>query len=449
MSQLKNLQEQRAAAHAKAVEFLKTSPQTAESRSGYDKAMADVDVIGEDIKRIQRSDAAEAELRAAGAIKTTPVGGNAGGVEPTFEQRSAEYRNAFVQALRSASAMSEDGKIAGIHANVREALERGVAYERALNEKRDGQIEGVPITSHIGTYTGLGFFVPTGFVNAIEQATKYFAPLLDGSVITVMDTSTGQPLPYPTSNDTNQLAQIVGEANTVSEQDVTASQIIFGAWKMSSGLVKCSLELIQDSAFDIEAWLVQRFAERWARGLEFYLTQGNGVGQPSGILTEVAASGAVPVTATGSSESTGGAQTGANSIGYSDLVTLEHSVDPSYRRGAKYMFHDQTLASLKKIIDKFGRPLWTPGIGVDVSDTINGYPYVINQQMPQIAASNTTVVFGDLKKYIARRVKDLSVMKLVERYAELGQVAFVSFARIDARLIDAGTHPVNVLQQHS
>lgn len=113
------------------------------------------------------------------------------------------------------------------------------------------------------------------------------------------------------------------------------------------------------------------------------------------------------------------------------------------------MFHDQTLSALKKIIDKFGRPLWTPGVGVDVGDTINGYRYVINQSMPQIAASNVTVAFGDLKKFIVRKVKDLTVMKLVERYAELGQVGFVSFARVDSNLIDAGTHPVNVLQQHS
>ncbi len=69
--------------------------------------------------------------------------------------------------------------------------------------------------NHIGTYTGLGFFVPTGFVNAIEQATKWFAPLLDGSVITVMDTATGQPLPFPTSNDTTNAATIVDEAGHI------------------------------------------------------------------------------------------------------------------------------------------------------------------------------------------------------------------------------------------
>jgi len=454
MSRLKDLQEKRAQAHSAAVEFLK-GDQTAETRASYAKAIAEVDAIGLDIENIKKADAVEAELRASGHIKTTPVNSNVVTTKEQADVLAAEYRKAFFQVLKSktrnmgfgqdASENVEPGMIR--NEKLRAILDRGVQFEK---EQRD-LAEGAPMLNHIGTYSGLGYFVPTGFVNAIEQATKWFAPLMDGSVITIMDTATGQPLPFPTSNDTTQAATLVGEAGTVSEQDVTASQINFGAYKFTSGLVKASLELLQDSAFDLDAWLVQRFAERWGRGLEYFLTQGEGAtsSEPTGILTAVATSGATPIIATGSSESTGGAQTGANSIGYSDLVNLEHSVDPSYRRGAKYMFHDQTLSSLKRIIDKYGRPLWTPGVGVDVGDTINGYSYVINQSMPQIAASNVTVAFGDMKKFVARRVKDLSVQKLVERYAELGQVGFISFARLDSNLLDAGTHPINVLQQHS
>lgn len=462
MSKLKDLREKRAAAHAKAVEFLKVEPQTPESRSGYAAAMADVDAIGVDVANIERADKIEAELRASGVITDTKVIVPGTEVDPTkrAEKAAAEYRTAFMAALRSKetgnigfgpdSTQGQSG-IASLRQETRERLIRGMELAK---EQRDGLVEGAPMLNHIGAYTGLGFFVPTGFVNAIEQATKYFAPLLDGSVVTVMDTATGQPLPFPTSNDTSNAATIVGEAGSVSELDVTASQINFGAYKFTSGLVKISLELLQDSNFDLEAWLTQRFAERWGRGLENYLTNGTGASQPTGILTAIEASGATPVIAAGSSESTGGSQTGANSIGYSDLVNLEHSVDPTYRRGAKYMFHDLTLSALKRVLDKYGRPLWMPSgaassAGPAQFDTLNGYPYVINQSMQTIGASNTTVVFGDLKKFTVRRVKDLSVVKLVERYAELGQVAFLSFARLDSNLLDAGTHPVNLLQQHS
>jgi HK97 family phage major capsid protein len=309
--------------------------------------------------------------------------------------------------------------------------------------------EGAPMLNHMGSYTSLGFFVPTGFENQIENATRYYAPLLDSDVFTTMTTASGNPLPFPTSNDTNQSATIMGEGASIPQMDPSAGQIIFAAYKLTSGVVKASVELLQDSAFDLEAWLSERFSIRYGRGLEGFLTNGSGSSQPTGILTAVAASSASPIIASGSSESTGGSQTGANSIGYSDLVNLEHSIDPSYRQRAKYMFHDQTLSAIKRIIDKFGRPLWAPGIAVDEPDTLNGYEYVINQSMPQIAPSATTVAFGDLKKFIVRKVSGVSVQRLNELHANNGQVGFQSWMRVDSNLLDAGTHPINVLQQHS
>jgi HK97 family phage major capsid protein len=213
--------------------------------------------------------------------------------------------------------------------------------------------------------------------------------------------------------------------------------------------------LLQDSAFDIDAWLSQRFGERYGRGLEALFTTGTGSGQPTGILTAIAASGATPIVAAGSSTNDGSVLTGANSIGSQDLVSLEHSVDPAYRRGAHYMFHDTTLGQIQKILDKFGRPLWQPGLSSDVPDLINGYPYVLNQSMAVNIASGgpseaTTVVFGDLSKFMIRKVSDMSMKRLEELYAINGQVGFLSFMRVDSNLVaNNGGRALNVLQQHS
>ena len=394
------LREARMRAHEAATNFLK-----ANDRAGYDKAMADCESLGERIKK--------------------------------EETRSLD--------LSSVNYASNDRNRAFAFSKYLRGMKLNDAEQRDLSEGT--------LSQHIGTYTGLGFFVPTGFSNQIEQATKYFAPLLD--ILGRMNTSTGNPVPYPTSNDTAQKATIIGEGAISNEADgagsnLGVSQVTFGSYKYGSGLVKLSLELIQDSAFDLEAWLAERFGERFGRAFENDLTNGTGVSQPTGLLTAILASGVTPVIAAGSAESTGGSQTGTNSVGYSDLVNLEHSVDPTYRRKASYMFHDLTLSALKRILDKYGRPLWAPGITAGDPDVINGYPYVINQSMPQIGASANTVVFGDLKKFIVRKVKfSQAVHRLNERYAETGQTAFLAFDRLDSNLIDAGTHPLNVLQQHS
>jgi HK97 family phage major capsid protein len=109
-----------------------------------------------------------------------------------------------------------------------------------------------------------------------------------------------------------------------------------------------------------------------------------------------------------------------------------------------------TLSAIKKILDKFGRPLWTAGVSSGDPDTILGYQYVINQSMPVISPSATTVVFGDLKKFTVRKVLDMSMIRLVELYANAGQVGFQGFERIDSNLtVASSTHPIGLLQQHS
>jgi HK97 family phage major capsid protein len=406
------LRESRAKAHA----FLSTllaQEQKPEVRSQVDKVLADIDVLTGRINLAENPN---------GYTPSTSY-------DPNANKRAA----AFSQWLRRGA-------------------EKLTAEQRTLLETRDVS-EGAPMLNHIGTgYTSLGFFVPTGFRDMIEDATKYYSDLT--KVCTVLDTDSGNVIPMPTSNDTTQAAVIVGESQPISEADPTASQIDLAAYKLSAGVVKCSVELLQDSAFNLEKWLAERFGIRYGRGYESYFTNGTGStgspAQPFGILPAIAASGATAVTAAGSSANSGNvSETGANSIGYADLVNLEHSVDPSYRRGARYMFHDKTLGQLKLILDKFGRPIWVPGVAVNAPDSILGYEYVINQSMPQIAPSATTVAFGDFSKYIIRRVKAMQVQRLVELYAVNGQVGFLSTSRVDGTLLDAGTHPLNTLVQHS
>lgn len=308
----------------------------------------------------------------------------------------------------------------------------------------------------IGSLSLGGYFVPKGFVYDVEEAMKYYGPMLE--VAEIMDTSTGQPLPYPTDNDTTVSGELVGEGQQVSAKDVVLGQISFGAFKFSTKMIKLSLELLQDSAFPMESYLKKKMAIRLGRIFNTKFTVGVGTTEPLGIVTAVvAACGApnatpgqaygVPLIASGSAKNTGGGETGGLTIGSQDLDNLEHTIDPLYRRGAAYMFHDQTLRAIKVLLDKFGRPLWKPGMATGDPDSINSYSYHINNDMAVPALSANTVLFGSLDKYVIRRVKELGIVTLRERYADYGQLAYIGFARADANLLDAGTHPICYLQQ--
>jgi HK97 family phage major capsid protein len=117
------------------------------------------------------------------------------------------------------------------------------------------------------------------------------------------------------------------------------------------------------------------------------------------------------------------------------------------------MFHDQTVRVIKVLLDKYGRPLWKPGVATGDPDRINNYPYHINNDMtptPAVATTNqNTVLFGELNKYVIRRVKELGILTLRERFADYGQLAYIGFSRADGQLLDAGTHPICYLQQAS
>jgi HK97 family phage major capsid protein len=82
--------------------------------------------------------------------------------------------------------------------------------------------------------------------------------------------------------------------------------VLLGAWKYSSRLVKVSIELMQDSAFDFESFLIKAFAIRLARILVSDFTAGLGTASqmPLGVVTSTLANGTL-IAAIGSSGNDG------------------------------------------------------------------------------------------------------------------------------------------------
>ncbi len=277
--------------------------------------------------------------------------------------------------------------------------------------------------------TAGGYTIPEGFRTDIEVALKAFGGMRATSRIIVTDS--GNNLPWPTNNDTANKAVIVGENTLIVDQDMTFGQVVFVAYKYSSKFVKVSLELLQDERVGLQSLIAEQLAMRIFRGTNEHFTTGDNTGKPQGIVT-ASVQGHV------------GAAGQTTSVIYEDLVDLEHSVDPAYRTapGAGFMMHDTTLRALKKLKDQDGRPLWLPGIAVREPDTILGYTYTINQDMPVMAANAKSILFGNLALYVIRDVADIMLVRLDERFAELGQVAFVTLSRHDGRMLDAGTNPV-------
>ncbi len=289
---------------------------------------------------------------------------------------------------------------------------------------------------------GGGYLVPVGFADAIETALKFSGNLM--KYCTILPTETGQPLPYPLADDTQQQAEIIGEGQQVTEQDVNLNNIIFGAYKLSSKMVKYSLELAQDSAFPIEDWLIGVLGTRFSRALNQYFTTGTGTNQPKGLVTAALAAGNT-VNAIGSA-SNDGTSASTNTIGSDDLFNLIHAVDPLHREdpSCRFLMHDQTRKALSQVKDKYGRPLFPMSLVSGAPDIIAGYEVGLDNAMDQLQSGPSsppvakyTVAFGPMKKYVFRRVRDMSLLILRERFADFGQLAAIAFMRVDGNLLNA------------
>lgn len=273
-----------------------------------------------------------------------------------------------------------------------------------------------------------GNLVPASMVNSIELAMLAFGPMLQ--VADIIRTPSGEPMGWPTANDTSNEGRQIGENSAVTELKAAFGQQVWNAFKFTSDEILVPYELMEDSPLNLVQIIGDMLGERLGRIVNRRATVGTGAGTMHGIVTAAAA---------------GHTAASATAISLPDLTNLEHSVDPAYRANAMYMFHDDTLLALKLLTDGMGRPLWQSGMDSGAPDRLNGRAYVINQHMATIATTARSVIFGDLSKYKIRQVGAIRMYRLVERFRENDQDAFIAFTRADGNLLNAGTNPIAAL----
>lgn len=303
------------------------------------------------------------------------------------------------------------------------------ADERKLlrsNYSEDGETRAM--TTQTGA-TG-GYAIPKSFEQKIEIALLNYCNLLP--FVTTFNTSSGNDLHWPTINDTENEGAMLGENTTFGDSvEPTLSEIIFKSYKFSSKPVIVPFELTEDNEVGLENILAEMLGERIGRAMNRKFTLGTGSSQPQGVVI-----GATNASLSG---------VGATAITFDNLIDLEHSVDIAYRTGAKFMFNDATLKALRKLKDSENRYIWQPSVVSGVPATLNGREYIINDFMASIGASAKSILFGDFKKFRVRFAGQYRFRRLVERYADTDQVAYVAFRRADSHVMNAGTAPIKYL----
>lgn len=392
MGKLKALKEKRATIYTSIDELRQATDgreMTAEEQQRWDTMLSDYD---------KADKAVEAEERFMDIQRKQAEQEVAGRDHHLGEQLGEEYRRAFGDyLLNGASGISSES--------------------RATIEQRAG----------IAGLSG-GLIIPKTLASEIEVALKAYGGMFEAA--TILNTSHGGDLILPTVNDTSAKATIVSEYDQSTKRAPSFGSVVLKAYTYRTPIIPVSQELIQDSAFDLDALLSRLLADSFSRGVNEDLTTGSGTGKPTGIVTAATACTT---------------QAAAASIKLDDIIDLIKSVNSAYARNGKFMFNRNTLWELAKIKDQTGRYIWQDSTREGTPATLFGKQYVLNDDMADIGAGNASVLFGDLTKYNIRLVQSFRVIRLNELLAEYLAIGLLGFARVDGNLLDAGTNPVKKL----
>ena len=386
MSKVLELKEKRAKAWEAAKAFLdsKQGPNglmSAEDAATYDRMETEVVDLGKEIDRLERQAVIDAELAKATSTPITnkPNAQVAGEVKKG--RATDEYKKAFWDNMRNKN-----------------------SYE-------------VTNALSIGTDSEGGYLCPDEYERTLVQALE--DEVFFRSLANVIRTSSGdRKIPIVTSKGE---AAWIDEGGQFPESDDSFGQTSIGAHKLAT-MIKVSDELLNDSVFNIEQYIAKEFARRIGAKEEEAFFVGDGTGKPIGIFN-----------------TTGGADTGVEvtgtSITFDDVMDLYYSLRAPYRNKATWLLNDSTVKAIRKLKDGNGNYIWQPSVREGEPDRILNRPYRTSIYVPEIAAGNRIMAFGDFSYYWIADRQGRSFKRLNELFATTGQVGFLASERVDGKLV--------------
>jgi HK97 family phage major capsid protein len=412
MAKLIDLQERRNKLMNDAALLIRKEGITKEDRTAADAMLADVDVLETDIARETRVAKFEADQRSF-----VPPARDTPGTEAADAHTPAEKAERQKKAYRTFIQYGMDAVSTDLRTEIRSN------YGASARELRD-----LGVSTPTGAITGGGQFVPQAFYPILTEAQLAYGALL--SIVRTIKTDNGASMKMSLSNDTGNGLTIIGEAVAPAELDPTLNFGMLSTSMATTGVIKVSLQELQDSAFNIDEFIKNNFGRRYFRS-----------------ATNLVTNGATNVQSIISAATTGANSVSPTAVGYADIAALSAALDPAYELNATWTLNSKTRGYLIGITDTLGRPLFVPNPSSGAFDMLLGKPVVINQSLsniPTVAGSEVPIQYGDFNQgYLFRQVQDdLSIIRLNERYMDTLEVGFIGFARIGGISTDAGTHPI-------
>lgn len=319
------------------------------------------------------------------------------------EAREAEFNKPVNMPLTGRPAMQKPDEKTGRASN---------AYKEDFGAHLRGKRPVHNVLSE-GVQADGGYLVPEEFERQIVMGLDE-ANVVRG-LAKVITTSAERKIPVAATHST---AAWTAENGAYTPSDPHFDQKTIDAFKLTD-LVKVSIELLQDSMFDLESYIAAEFARAFGIAEEEAFCVGTGTGQPTGIFTA------------------NGGQVGVDNATLSadELISLVYALKSPYRRNAKFLMNEKTVSTIRKFKDGNGVYLWQPSLQAGEPDKLLGYDLYTSPYVPEAVSGAYAVAFGDFKNYWIADRSGRTVQRLNELYSTNGQVGFVATERVDGKVI--------------
>ena len=292
---------------------------------------------------------------------------------------------------------------------------------RALEEEKafESYIRGVVLNERANnlTFGDNGAVVPETIANRIIKKVYDICPILERSSkynvkgtfdIPYYDESTTS-ITVAYQNEFSALSSNVGEFTTISLTGYLAG-----------ALVLVSRSLINNSKFDIIAFVIDEMAYHIAMFIEGELLNGTN-GKVEGLSTlknKLVAQSSTAITG-------------------DDLVDLQAKVKDVYQDNAIWIMSTTTRTAIRSLKDEMGRYLLQDDISLPFGKSLLGKPVYVSDNMPEIGDGNTVIYYGDMRGLATKFSEDINIQVLREKYADQHAVGVVGWLEFDSKVEDA------------
>lgn len=347
----------------------------AEDDATYNRMEEEINALSNEIRRLERQEEMEAELNKPvnAPLTSKPGMGKVDGEEKKTGKASKEYKNAMLDAFRSN------------FKRVSNILQEGVDAEGGYLVPDEYDSRMIDVLKEENVMRRLGHTITTSGQHKINIAA------------------------------TKPAASWIEEGGALSFGDATFAQILLDAHKLHVA-IKVTEELLYDSAFNLENYIIEQFGKALANAEEDAFLNGDGKGKPLGLFA-AEGGGTVAETLTGAIKS-------------DDIIGLVYALKRPYRKNASFIINDKNLAILRKLKDNNGAYIWQPSYQAGEPDRLLGYEVHTSAYAPEDA-----IAFGDYSYYNIGDRGSRSFAELRELFAGNGMIGYVAKERVDGKLI--------------